>query len=167
MISCKPIQSNSDLKFNSSQVNLSDSQNWVKVLNAIPMKDSLLAIKPINFYRSLTFLDLDPGTERVKYIHNIPFNYYIQNEWITEADVDTLISFIYEKRIAQTPLHRESSCLYEYNSTNGIEAIRLIQIFKDSTFRYPSCLGININTPEKQDQLGSEIENWWKKYKSD
>jgi hypothetical protein len=64
---------------------------------------------------------------------------------------------------AQMPLHSQNSNIPSSNLTYGIEAMRLINIIKDSTSRYPDF--ININTPAEQDRLAKEISEWRLIYK--
>jgi hypothetical protein len=145
----------------------SEVQNYARTLEAISLKDSLLKMKPTDFLRAISFIKLDTGTTKIKYIHNIPFNFYIQKEWVTEKDVAELMTFIYDRKVSQMPLHRESSCMPDFNSTKGVEAMRLIRIYRDSTYRYPTCSGLNLSKPEEQEQKAKELDEWWKKHKAE
>lgn len=143
-----------------------DLGNWIEITNAISQKDSLLKYRPNDFLRMLSFQKLDTGTAMKKKIHSLPFNYFIQGEWVKKEDVAELIKSIYSTKISKAPLPIVSSQMPMVNSTVGIEAMHLIEIYRDSTFRYPSlCSTYYFCKPEEQMQKADELNTWWQKHR--
>ena len=140
-----------------------NNQKYFEIQKAMSNKDSLLNIKPINFLKSLAHRKLEKGTETNKIINTIPFNIFIHKEWVTKDDVRQLMKFIHNRDIAKTPWPMISSQMPMVNSNIGIEAMHLINIYKDTTFHYPSlCSTYYLCKPEEQVEKAKEFEIWWK-----
>ena len=150
----------SELDYNSLKI---DSQKYFEIQKSMTNKDSLLNIKPIDFLKSLTYRKLKKGTETNKIINTIPFNIFIHKEWVTKEDVRQLMKYLYKQDIAETPWPMISSQMPKENSTAGIEAMHLINIYKDTTFHYPSlCSTYYLCKPDEQVEKAKEFEIWWK-----
>ena len=140
-------------------------KNYIDVMKIISNKDSLLKIEPLKYLEALSFVKLDKGNAKHKIINTLPLNYFVTDEWIKKSDVEKLMPLIYEKKLSYQPWPTISSQFPNENSTKGIEAMHLIKIFRDSTFRYPSiCSTCEISSQKEQDERADELTKWWKEF---
>lgn len=149
-------------ELNNNSLKMSN-RKYLEIQTAVPNKDSLLGIKPIEFLKFLAHGKLEKSTETNKIINIIPLNFFIYNEWVTIDDVRELMTLIYNQEISSTPWPIISSQMPMVHSTVGIEAMHLINIYKDTTFHYPSlCSTHYLCKPEEQMEKAKEMEIWWK-----
>jgi hypothetical protein len=81
---------------------------------------------------------------------------------VKEKDVEGLIKYIYSKQLAFMPWPMISSMFPYANSTIGIEAMHLINIYRHKEFQYPSlCSTYYFCKPETQNSLANDFMKWW------
>jgi hypothetical protein len=76
------------------------------------------------------------------------------------------MNFVKSKDFAFIPYSFLSSSASTEKSTVGIEAMHLINIYKNKDFYYPDlCSTVYFCKPENQDKLATEYIIWWKNMK--
>ena len=147
---------NEELNYSNLKI---ESVKYLEIEIALLNKDSLLKQNPADYLKSLSYYNFE---ESNKMVNRLPFDYFINKEWVTKKDVGELMPFIRYKNLAKLPWPSIYSQKPKVNLTIGIEAMRLINIYRDTSFKYPAVFC----TIDEQDQLVKEYINWWNKEQS-
>ena len=149
-----------------------DFKDWSYVSSMLfNPADSLLQVEPIDYLRFLSTFKYDIKDSLLeqleKHVTILPptilWKYTINNKWIKKEDIDTLIMFVHSKQPAHIPWPMISSMIPYENTTVGIEAMHLINLYRNEKFHYPSlCSTYYFCKPENQDILADEYVEWWK-----
>ena len=169
----KLVSNQSKNKNFSKQLEHLDYKSWKKIKDSKfnKINDSLFKISPVDYLRFLITTEFSGENNLVTnrnrlFALSIPFENSINNSWIEEKDIEILIKYVKSKEFAYLPYSTISSAASTDNSTIGIEAMHLINIYKNKKFYYPDlCSTIYFCKLENQDKLAEEYIIWWKNLK--
>lgn len=153
------------------KIKLLDSIKWNSINNSKfnRINDSLIKIKPIDYLRYLATSNFKNNLIQNRnsyFAPSICFYNRINNNWINKEDVEQLMNYIKSKEFAYIPYSVFSSAASTEKSTVGIEAMHLINIYKNKDFYYPDlCSTFYFCKPENQDRLAQEYIIWWENLK--
>ena len=163
-------QDSNEIKFDKKITPL-DSITWKRINDSKfnRINDSLFKIKPIDYLRYLSTTNFKNNLVQNRdsfFAPSICFYNHVNNIWVTKEDVAELINYIKSKEFAYIPYSVVSSAASTEKSTVGIEAMHLINIYKNKNFYYPDlCSPIYFCKPENQNKLAEEFILWWENLK--
>jgi len=88
----------------------------------------------------------------------------VESNWVTKEDVAKLMPYIESTQPARKPwlngMEKPKS-----TSTIGIEAMHLVEIYKNKNFNYPYTESEGYCTKEQQLIRAQQLHDWWMDYK--
>ena len=129
--------------------------NETVLKKAVLNQENLNATSPLDYLNLLACVAED-GTPSV-----ILFMYRVDNKWVTKEHVTELMKLINSTQPARRPWSSVNDGHASSNSTIGIEAMQLIELYKDSNYVYPTMTDGGFITAEAQVTKADELRKWW------
>ncbi|GGD31509.1 hypothetical protein GCM10011343_22110 [Flavobacterium orientale] len=134
-----------------------EKEEWIMIDRILSYSnaDSISKITPIDLLRYLITGTADSESD-IKLI-----KYTIPKSWITKENVTQLMPFVYAKKKSRQIQSIMSSFASPKNSTIGLEAMHLINLYRNQNYNYPELCFL-CHSKKTQNEMADDYSSWWK-----